>query len=216
VELDRGKIALTALRAQMLEGTHQGNWTIEVSNHDASNYAAPPSGASAYDASTPGVHYYGTGTLNDISLAQVGALMNDDWIAGKADGNFDLDGSADSFRELPARTDGKLQFVMRNGSLLHVEIPGSPAPLPVHRFTGDLRLKKGAWDLSAGRLESRDGIYQVTGTASPGRGFDFVLTRGDEQSWALTGTLAKPHIAPGSRTVAKRAEADANTKTVKP
>jgi hypothetical protein len=112
--------------------------------------------------------------------------------------------------------DGKLQFVMRNGSLLHVEIPGSPAPLPVHHFTGDIHLTKGVWELSAGRLESRDGIYQVSGTASPGRGFDFALTRGDEQSWTLTGTLAKPHIVPGSRNVAKRTEADANTKPVKP
>ena len=74
---------------------------------------------------------------------------------------------------------------MRNGSLLHIEIPGSPVPLPVHRFSGDLRLKKGACELSAGRLESRDGLYQVSGTAAPGSGFDFVLTRGDEQSWAL-------------------------------
>jgi AsmA family len=211
VELDRGKIALTALRAQLLEGTHEGNWTIDASNHDAS-----ASTDSAHDASTPGVRYYGAGTLNDISLAQVGTLMDDDWIAGKADGNFELDGSADNFRELLARSDGKLHFVMRNGSLQHVEIPGSPAPLPVHRFAGDLHLKKGTWELSACKLESRDGIYQVSGTASPGGGFDFILTRGDEQSWTLTGTLAKPHIVPGSRTVAKRTEADANTKPVKP
>ena len=213
VELDRGKIALTALRAQLLEGTHEGNWTIDASNHDAS-----ASTDSAHDASTPGVRYYGAGTLNDISLAQVGTLMDDDWIAGKADGNFELDGSADNFRELLARSDGKLHFVMRNGSLQHVEIPGSPAPLPVHRFAGDLHLKKGTWELSACKLESRDGIYQVSGTASPGGGFDFILTRGDEQSWTLTGTLAKPHIVPGSRTVAKRTEADANanSKPVKP
>jgi hypothetical protein len=95
----------------------------------------------------------------------VGTLMDDDWIAGKADGNLELDGSADNLRELLARSDGKLHFVMRNGSLQHVEIPGSPAPLPVHRFTGDLHLKKGTWELSAGKLESRDGIYQVSGTA---------------------------------------------------
>jgi hypothetical protein len=42
---------------------------------------------------------------------------------------------------------------------------------------------------------------------------DLVLTRGDEQSWTLTGTLAKPHIIPGSRTVAK---SDASAKTAKP
>jgi hypothetical protein len=199
VEVDHGKVTLTALRAQLLQGTHQGNWTIDVSSHDAS---------------TQPVRYHGTGTLHDISLAQVGTLMNDEWIAGTADGNFDLEGSGDSFRELLAHSDGKLQFVMRNGSLTHIEIPGSPLPLPVHRFAGELHLKKGVWDLSAGRLESRDGIYRVSGTASPSSGFDFVLTRGDVQSWTLTGTLAEPRVAPFDRTEAKRAEADA--KTVKP
>jgi len=191
VELDRGKITLTVLRGQLLQGTHQGNWIV--------------------DASTQPVRYHGAGTLQNISLAQVGTLMNDAWIDGTADGNFDLEGSGDSFRELLARSDGKLQFVMRNGSLPRIEIPGSPVPLPVHRFAGELHLKKDDWELSAGRLESRDGIYQVNGTASPGSGFDFVLTRGDEQSWTLTGTLAKPHVLPVNRTEAKRAEADANS-----
>jgi len=209
VEVDRGKIILTALRGQLLQGTHQGNWTIDVSSHDASTHDA-----STHDASAQTLRYRGTGTLQDISLEQVGTLMNDAWIAGTADGKFDLEGSGDSFRDLLARSDGKLRFVMRNGSLPHVEIPGSPVPLPVHRFAGDLRLKKGAWELSAGRLESRDGIYQVSGAASPDSGFDFVLTRGDEQSWTLTGTLAEPHVAPGNRTEANRAEAGAET--VKP
>ncbi len=203
VDVDRGKITLTALRGQLLQGTHRGNWTIDVSAHDVS----------ARDTSSPPVRYHASGTLQNISLAQVSALTltltNDAWIAGTADGKFDLEGSADGFRELLARSDGKLQFVMRNGSLPHIKIPGSPAPLPVHRFSGELHLKKGAWDLSAGKLESRDGIYQVRGTASPASGFDFVLTRGDQRSWTLTGTLAKPHVAPVYPAEAKRAEADA-------
>ena len=210
VDVDRGKITLTALRGQLLQGTHQGTWTIDVSAQDGS----------ARDASSQSVRYRGAGTLHDISLAQVSALTstststNDAWITGTADGNFDLEGSADSFRELLTRSDGKLQFVMRNGSLPHIRIPGSPVPLPVHRFSGDLSLKEGAWELSAGRLESRDGFYRVRGTASPASGFDFVLTRGDERSWNLTGTLAKPRVAPAYPSEAKRAEADA--KTVKP
>jgi len=223
VNLDRGKITLTALRAQLLQGTHQGNWTIDLSKHDMSkqdlskddmsSHALSTSDASTDDASTPNVRYHGAGTLNDIALAQVGTLMNDAWIAGTVDGNFDVEGSGDSFRELRAQS-GKLQFVMRNGSLPHIEIPGSPVPLPVHRLTGELHLKKGVWELSAGRLESRDGIYRVSGTDSPSSGLDLVLARGDEQSWTLTGTLAKPHLTPGSRTVAKRT--DENVKTVKP
>jgi hypothetical protein len=204
VDVDRGEITLTALRGQLLEGTHQGNWTIDASTHDAS----------ARDASAQSVRYHGSGTLHDISLAQVGTLMNDAWIDGTADGKFNLEGTGGSFRELLAHSDGKLQFVMRNGSLPHIEIPGSAGPLPVRRFAGELHLKKSAWELFAGRLESRDGVYQVSGTVSSASGFDFVLTRGDEQSWTLTGTLAEPHVAPGNLTEAKRAETDA--KTVKP
>ena len=204
VEVDRGKITLTALRGQLLEGTHLGNWIIDVSSHDVP----------AHETSVPAPRYRGNGTLHGISLEQVARLMGDAWITGTADGKFDVEGSGDSFRELPAHCDGQLQFVMRNGSLPHIEIPGSPAPLPVHRFAGDLHLKKGAWELAAGRLESHDGLYQVSGTVSPSRDLDFVLTRGDEQSWTLTGALAEPHVEPGSRTEAKRTEAAA--KTAKP
>ena len=214
VDVDRGKITLTALRGQLLQGTHQGTWTIDVSAQDVS----------ARDASSQPVRYRGAGTLHDISLAQVSALTsiststltstNDAWITGTADGKFDLEGSADGFRDLLARSAGKLQFVMRNGSLPRIKIPESPAPLAVHRFSGDLHLKESAWELSAGRLESRDGFYRVQGTASPANGFDFVLTRGDRQAWSLTGTLAKPHVAPVDSTEAKRAEPDA--KSVKP
>jgi hypothetical protein len=187
VEVDRGKITLTALRTQLLQGTHQGNWIVDVSSHNVS-------------AQT--LRYRGTGTLHDISLAEVSALMsntsNNAWIAGKADGTFDLDASGDSFRELLAHSNAKLQFAMRNGSLPHIQIPGSPAPLSVHRFAGELHLEKGVWKLPPARLESRDGIYLVGGTASPSAALDFVLTRSDKQSWALTGTLANPQIAPNA------------------
>lgn len=208
VDLDRGKITLGALHAQLMQGTYQGNWTIDASG-GASSRDVSTQGAPAHDVSAQGFRYQASGTLTDISLSQVGALMNDGWIAGTADGTFDLDGSGNSLRELLARSDGKLQFVMRNGSLPHIEIPGTTGPFPVHRFTGKLHLKKGVWELSSGRLESHDGIYQASGAASASTGVDFVLTRGDDQSWMLTGTLAEPHVAAGSRTVAKRTDARA-------
>jgi hypothetical protein len=195
-DVDRGKITLAALRAQLLQGTYRGNWTIDVSHHEASNRTEPNQPS----------QYHGAGILHDVSLQQVSSLMNDAWVTGTAEGDFVLDGSGNSLRELLAHSDGKLQFAMRNGSLLHIEIPGSPVPLPVHRFAGTLHLNEGAWELSDGKLESRDGIYQVSGTASQSSGFDFVLTRGDEQSWMVTGPLAKPHVEPVSRT-----EADANS-----
>jgi hypothetical protein len=179
IDVDRGKIALTNLQAQFLQGTHHGDWTIDLSGHDGTTQLA---------------RYRGVGTLQNISLPQISSLMNDAWITGVADGKFEVDGSGNSFREVLTHSGGKLQFVMRDGILPHIEMPGSHVPLSAHRFSGELHLKDSDWELSGGKLESRDGIYQLSGKVSPLSGCDFVLTRGDEQSWALTGTLTKPHV----------------------
>ncbi len=181
--VDHGKIAMTGLRAALLQGTHQGNWTV--------------------DATTLPPRYRGSGTFQNVALAQLGTLMNDAWIAGNAEGSFEVDTSGGSLRELVGNADGKLQFVMRNGSLTHVQIPGVRGPLPVHRFAGVLRAKHGVWEISDGRLESRDGLYQVSGTAEAENGLNFVLTRNDEQSWTLTGTLARPHVTPANQEISR-------------
>ncbi len=198
VDIDRGKITLTSLRGQLFRGTHVGNWVIEV----------PTSNEAAKSGETSGLSYHGSGTLQNVSLEQVGAAMNDAWISGIGDGKFDWQGSGTSFRELLSTSSGSLQFVMRSGSLTHIGVPGAGGPLSVHRFAGDLRLEKGAWKLSDGKLESRDGLYTVSGTASAVSGFDFVLKRSDDQAWSLTGTLAKPHVVPMAQTEAKRSDAD--------
>lgn len=181
--VDRGKFTMTNLRATMLQGTHQGNWSVDAS-------VRPP-------------RYQGSGTLENISLAQLGALMNDPWIIGNAEGSFNLDTSGRSFRELLGNSESTVQFAMRNGSLTHVQIPGTHVPLSVYRFAGDLRAKKGVWELSDGRLESRDGLYQVNGTAGLDKGLNFLLTRSDEQSWSLTGTLTKPHVTPANQEMSR-------------
>ncbi len=187
--VDRGKIALTSLQGQLLQGTHQGNWTIDAT-------VLPP-------------RYHGTGAMQNISLGQLVGLMNEAWIAGSGDGGFELETSGGNLGDLLAHADGKLNFVMRNGRLNHVQISSAEGPLPVHRFTGDLRVKKGVWELSGGRLESRDGIYRVSGTDSATAGLDAMFTRDDDQSWNLTGTLTKPHVVPVNQELSRT---QANTK----
>ncbi len=184
VTVDHGKITLNRLCGQFLQGAHQGNWTI--------------------DASKQPIEYRGSGTVENISLERLGALMNDTWITGSGAGIFDVDSSGANFREILTNADGKLQFTMRNGTFVHVEIPGAPAPLPVYRFSGNLQVKDGKWQLSTGKLESRDGFYQVSGTSSPGSGLDFIFTRGDEQSWNITGTIANPHAEPTDLEISRR------------
>ena len=189
---DHGKIALTHLQAQFLQGQHLGDWTIDATVH-------PP-------------EYRGTGTLQDISLDRFSALMNDGWVTGNATGTFEVRTTGISSHELITNADGKLQFAMRDGSFAHVAIPGVPAPFPVSRFSGGLRVKDGKWQLSAGKLQSRDGLYLLSGSSSLGA-LDFALTRGDERSWNLTGTLTKPLVKPASEEISRKdAKSDATTK----
>lgn len=183
LSVSHGKITLAHLHSELLRGVHQGTWTI--------------------DASARPLQLDGSGTLQNVSLDQISSLMNDSWVSGYGDGSFQLKASGTTFSDLLATGDAKLEFVIRNGSLTHIAIPGSPVPLPIHRFSGSLQLNQGKWQLSGGRLESRDGLYQVSGTSSTAGTLNFVFTRGDEQSWNLTGTLAKPHAAPTNRTEAE-------------
>ena len=183
MELDRGKVKLVNVRAQLLQGTHQGNWALDVSS-------SPPK-------------YQATGTLQNISLAQVSALMNDAWVSGTADAKFDGTASGGSFADLIEHGSAEFQFTLRNASLSHLETPGTATSFPMHRFSGDLLLDHGKWELAGGKLESHDGIYRVSGTASSGSNLKFLLTRGDDQTWSLTGTLAKPRLERTNRTEAE-------------
>lgn len=181
VDLDRGKISLTGVRGEVFQGTHQGDWVIDVSD-------LPP-------------HYQASGILQNVSMAQVSAAMNDAWATGTADGKFTLATFGTTFADLLTHSEGDLLFTLRNGTLARVELPDAARPFPVHLFTGSLKVKSGIWKLSAGKLESHDGRYQVSGTASPG--LNILLTRGDEQSWNITGSLLKPNVARASRTEAR-------------
>jgi len=183
VTLDRGKIELTGLRGQVFQGTHQGDWVIDVS------------------AMTP--RYQAQGRLQNVSMTQMSAAMNDAWVSGTADGEFDLTTSGVNFSDLLAHAEGALQFTMRNGTLVRLELPDAAKPFPVHLFAANVKIKNGTWKLNTGKLESRDGIYQVSGTASPVSGLNLILTRGDEQSWNITGTLLKPNVAHATRTEAR-------------
>jgi hypothetical protein len=185
VELDRGRITLTGLQGQILDGMHRGAWFI--------------------DASSQTLRYQGKGTLQGVSLAQAAGLMGDAWVTGTADGKYDLASTGNTIADLVAHAEGDLQFSMQNGTLKNIELAGGAKPFPVHRFRGELKLKKGSWELRAGKLESRDGIYQVSGSASPDGGLDFVFVRGDEQKWNVTGPLAKPRVVPANRTEARTA-----------
>jgi len=183
VNVDRGKVTLTALQGQVFQGLHKGNWVIDATD-------LPP-------------QYQATGELHNLSMAQITNAMKDPWATGTADCKYSLNTFGNDVSDLLTHSEGELQFSLRNGTLTHIQLSDASTPFPVHLFTASLKLKTGTWKLNGGRLESRDGAYQVSGTASPGNGLNILLTRGDEQSWNVTGTLLKPIVARASRTEAR-------------
>jgi hypothetical protein len=205
----RGKITLPGLKARLLHGTHQGNWTIDATQF---SFAGP-------DNSTNAIAFHGDGTFTDISLSQLSALTNEHWIDGKGDARFEVAGSTDSLHDALTHSDAKAHVTLRNGVLPRVELPGGSSPLPVHRFTGDLQLNRGVWELSDGILQSRDGLYRISGKATPAAGaetmtLDLSLTRGDDQRFTIAGTLVKPLVTAGSRTVARNSSMNGDPKDV--
>jgi hypothetical protein len=45
----------------------------------------------------------------------------------------------------------------------------------------------------------------VGGTASAAEGLNITLTRDDEQTWKLTGTLSKPQVTAGNQEISRKA-----------
>ena len=64
LDLERGKLKISELRADLLGGKHRGDWQAD------------------FTADSP--LYTGTGTLTGISLQQVADAMHDSWISGTA------------------------------------------------------------------------------------------------------------------------------------
>jgi len=183
VELDHGRVTLRDLTTQLFQGSHQGTWVIEA--------AARP------------MQYQVTGNLQNVSLNELGTAMNDPWITGTADAKFELSATGLTFPELLAHADGQLKLAMENGTFTHLGIPETGKPFPVHVFAARIQVKDGVWNMNAGRIESHDGIYQISGTASPAGGLNLLLMRGDEQLWNITGTLLKPRPTRAGHTEAR-------------
>ncbi len=175
--LDQGKVRLFELGADVLGGKHRGEWRADFTTK-------PPA-------------YSGSGTLDGISLAQVGDVMHDNWITGAANGRYQIDLNGFSAADLLASAKGGLHFDMRDGAFPHLVL--TTTPLRVRRFAGFLALHQGEVELQEAILESPIVTYAVVGKVSLSRKLDFKLVPEGSPGVAVTGTLSGPRVAPVHR-----------------
>jgi hypothetical protein len=182
LDLERGKLNISDLRADLLGGTHRGDWQLDFTA-DSPNYA-------------------GSGTFAGISLGQMADAMQDPWISGTAAGTYQLRASGEDSAAFWESAEGELQFDLGDGVLPHISLASDERPLRVARWLGNARLRDGKIEIAKGNLVSPEGAYEISGTASLGRVLDLKLIRGADVKpvhagslvYSITGTMAEPRV----------------------
>lgn len=183
LDLERGKLKISDLRADLLGGKHRGDWGAD------------------FTADVP--VYTGTGTLTGVSLRQVADAMQDPWISGTAEGTYRITASGADSAAFWQSADGGLRFDLRDGVLPHISLALDEGPLRFSRWQGRARLRSGKIEIEDGKLVSPAGAYEVSGTASLGQTLDFKLARSADVKSAhagslaynITGTVMEPRVA---------------------
>jgi hypothetical protein len=180
VTLDAGKLWISDLTADFMGGRHRGEWQAD--------FSVKPSICK------------GSGNLTGAELADVADAMKDDWIAGSANASYEIKGPCPA--EFWTSAEGTLQFEMTDGSLPHVFLAEDAEPLKVTRFVGKARLQAGTIEMNDAKLDSPDGKFQLTGTATLKGELDLklagTLNSAAVAGYTITGTLEAPRVNPSS------------------
>jgi AsmA protein len=178
VSLNGGRLEVSSLYGELLGGKHRGKWQAD--------FSVKPAVCS------------GSGNLTGVSLESVSKLMKDDWVEGTAGTSYEIRGScAPDFWQ---SAEGTLQVNMADGSLPHVFLSESADRLKFRQLTAKARLHAGKITVSDGEMDSPDGVYEVSGTATFQRDIDLKMTRvppgSGVSAYTIAGTLAEPLVAP--------------------
>jgi hypothetical protein len=97
-----------------------------------------------------------------------------------------------------------LHVEVKDGLFPHLMIGDGTEPLQARQITGQARLHEGEIEILDTQLDSPEGSYQLTGTASLTHEVDLKLTRipngPTNVGYSISGTLEAPRVAPLSGT----------------
>ena len=89
--------------------------------------------------------------------------MQDDWITGTGSATYEASASGLTAADLSATAKATLQVEVFAGTLPHIAL-ASGAPLHMRYFSGRLTLSDRHIEIQDGKLDSPEGVYQVSGT----------------------------------------------------
>jgi uncharacterized protein involved in outer membrane biogenesis len=175
VSIDEGKLTLTNMRATVLGGRVAGEWRADF-------LARPPI-------------YRGHGNIEDISLGEISDLMHDGWIEGTGSTDYEFKSAGRGLQDLIANADLNADFTLENAHFPHVVLTSKGAPLHAKTFSGKLALQDGTFSFQDAKLESPEGIYTVSGTASMSGALKLKMTNEGTSGYDLSGTLMQTRVS---------------------
>jgi hypothetical protein len=183
VSLDQGKLTIANFRSATLGGKIAGEWKADF-------LARPP----VYD---------GRGNIEAISLDQVSGLMHDPWVEGTGSAHYEFQAAGWNLQELFANSDLSANFSIENARFPHVVLTNKVGPLRATAFSGNLTLQDGKFSFENAKLDSRDGIYTVSGTASLAGALKLKMVSEGTSGYDVSGTLTRTRVSQIATTSAR-------------
>jgi hypothetical protein len=176
ISISPNTASVTDLHASLFGGIYQGEVTLSSQKDQPA--------------------FQSKGQFDHVSMAELASLMKDGWATGTISLSYEGSASGWQAADLLSSTAATANFDWRNGSLPHITLASEHQPLAIQRFEGEVQLKDGELSISEGKLQNHAGIYQISGTASLARDLKMTMTRDSGSAYSVTGTLARPKIAP--------------------
>jgi hypothetical protein len=178
--VNQGMLSMSNVAADFSGGTYRGTWETDFRQ-------------------TPAVST-SSGKLQGIVLASLPPATRNGDITGTATASYELKGSGRSAADFWQSADGTVRFDLSEGVLAHISLEPDEGALKITHLSGEARLQNGKIELRDAMLDSADGKFQVSGTASLERQLDLRLntTGAATRGYAVTGTLSDPQVKPVS------------------
>jgi AsmA-like C-terminal region len=119
-------------------------------------------------------------------------------VNGTATANYQVTASGWSTPNLLASATASLQIDAQDARFPHIALGSTSGPLHLHRFTGRFLVRNGKLEIQKGKIETANGNYQISGSASFNRNLDVKLSREDGTGFNITGTLTEPQVSPAT------------------
>jgi uncharacterized protein involved in outer membrane biogenesis len=150
-------------------------------------------GAWAMKFKSSGPEYAGRGQLARVNIAQLSAATKTNLGTGLLNGRWEAQMTGWNAEDFLKSAEGKAELNWNNGTLRTFAFDGH-APMKVNNFSATFTLTKGKLSIEDGKLQSGAGVYNVSGTATPGRDLDLQFLAPEGTSYRVNGNLQKPQV----------------------